>query len=241
MNHLRHQGSMRAALGLIQSCLHNKEYDDALFYAREAYFMINDMTDNFIPSAQQPQFLSDVSYYLAQAILSTAMNSNISPEEKQKIGVEAIEHARKALELSIQLHGTEKAEVARNMGSVAEILDYFNNVDDDEVPRLLEQSIAIFRRVEGNSSSNVGECEKNLGNVYQNRVKRGQIARDLTRCTTNSELALPHLREAARIYRVNNQLGMTEAALRSIAQLEEFIRQGRIHQAAGATNGRVSC
>ena len=29
MNHLRNPGSMRAALGLIQSCLHNEEYEDA--------------------------------------------------------------------------------------------------------------------------------------------------------------------------------------------------------------------
>ena len=49
MNHLRNPGSMRAALGLIQSCIHNKLYEDAENYARHAYFMIAEMTDNFYP------------------------------------------------------------------------------------------------------------------------------------------------------------------------------------------------
>ena len=69
MNHLRNPGSMRAALLLIQSCLHNEEYEDAENYARHAYFMIAEMTDNFIPSDQQPWFLAEISYWLAQAIL----------------------------------------------------------------------------------------------------------------------------------------------------------------------------
>ena len=65
MNHMRNPGSIYAALLLIQSCLHNGEYEDAERYARHAYFMIAEMTDNFIPADQQPQFLADVSYFLA--------------------------------------------------------------------------------------------------------------------------------------------------------------------------------
>ena len=106
MNHLRNPGSMRAALALIQSCLHNKEYEDAENYARHAYFMIVEMTDNFIPSDQYPQFLADISYWLAQAILKYAIVGGIPPSEKQKAGEEAITLFRKALEIHTQLNGT---------------------------------------------------------------------------------------------------------------------------------------
>ena len=109
MNHMRNPGSMRAALRLIDSCSHNDEYEDAERYAREAYFMIAEMTDNFIPSDQQPGFLADVSYYLARAIYELAMADGISPEGKKKEGKEAIILARKALELFTQLYGTEHA------------------------------------------------------------------------------------------------------------------------------------
>ena len=68
MNHMRNPGSMKAALSLIQSCLHNKLYEDAENYARHAYFMIAEMTDNFIPSNQYPQFLADASHWLAVAV-----------------------------------------------------------------------------------------------------------------------------------------------------------------------------
>ena len=59
MNHMRHPGSLYAAMALIQSCLHIKEFKDAVLYAREAMFMINEMTDNFIPVHQRPRFLAD--------------------------------------------------------------------------------------------------------------------------------------------------------------------------------------
>jgi tetratricopeptide (TPR) repeat protein len=155
MNHLRNPGSMKAALMLIQSCIHNHEYEDAENYARHAYFMIAEMTDNFIPSDGYPKFLADVSYYLAQAIYRWAEAGGIPPEQKQKAGEEAIEHARKALELNSQLHGTESSKVAMGMSAIADVLDFFNDIDDDESLRLCEQAGAITRRVEGSSSTNV--------------------------------------------------------------------------------------
>ena len=105
MNHMRHPGSMKAALGLIQSCIHNGEFEDAEHYALHAYFMIAEMTDNFIPSDQQPRFLADISYWLAQAIINFANAGGIPPAGKQKAGEEAIDHACKALEMYIQLNG----------------------------------------------------------------------------------------------------------------------------------------
>ena len=234
MNHLRNPGSISAALGLIQSCIHNLEFEDAERYARHAYFMIAEMTDYFIPVDQRPQFLADGSYWLARAIHKLAEAGGIPPEEKQKAGKEAIELARKALELYTQLEGTEHAEVAGAMSVLADALDYFNNIDYDEIPRLYEQAIAIYSRVEGSSSVNVAMTMYQLGNVYIYRAKRAQAVDDLDRCMTNLELALPHFREAARIFRDINRVDNADKALRTIARIEENIRQVVIAKAEGA-------
>ena len=231
MNQMRNPGSIKAALALIQSCLHNEEYEDAEHYARHAMFMINDMTDNFIPSHQRPHFLADASYYLAMAIHHLARTGGIPPGEKQKAGEEAIASARQALEIHTQLHGTESSDVAHDMDVLADVLDYFNDVDDGEILRLYEQSIAITARVEGSSSINVAAGEGNLGNAYDNRAKRAQDANDVDRCMANLELALPHVREAVRIFRANNHLDKADEALCFVAIIEEKIR------AAAATRG----
>ena len=105
MNQMRHPGSIRAALRLIESCILNKNFEDAEHYARHAMFMINEMTDNFIPADQRSQFLADASYYLARAIHRLSKAGGIPPEGKQKAGEEAITLARQALELNTQLHG----------------------------------------------------------------------------------------------------------------------------------------
>ena len=235
MNHLRNPMSMVAALGLIQSCIQNGEFEDAERYARHAYFMIAEMTDNFIPVDQQPYFLAEVSYYLATAILGSAQAGGIPPAEKQKAGEEAITFARKALELRTQLFsGTENVQVASDMGVLAGTLGYFNDVDDDEVLRLREQAIAIYSRVEGSSSMNVAVHETNFGNAYKDRARRALAANDLDRCLANLELALPHHHEAARIFRAINHGEKADNVLRDIASTEENIRQIRIDKAAAA-------
>ena len=225
MNHLRNPGSMIAALELMQSCIHNKEYEDAERYARHAMFMINDMTDSFIPSDQQPRFLADVSYWLAISILKLAGAGGIPPAEKQKAGKEAITLARQALELHTQLLGAESAQVAGDMGMLANVLDNFIDVDDDEIFRLYEQSNAIFSMVEGRSSVNVAVGRGQLGIAYVNRARRAQAANDLGRCVANLELAVTHFREAARIYRANHHVNKADSALRNVTQVEEEIRQ----------------
>ena len=234
MNHMRNPGSMRAALFLIECCLHNGEFEDAERYARHAYFMIAEMTDNFIPVDDQPQFLADVSYYLATAIYRLALAGGIPLEAKQKAGEEAITLARKALEIHTHLHRTESAKVAADMSALGDILDYFNNVDDDEIPRLYEQSAAIYRRVEGNSSVNVAMCELNLGSAYGLRAQRALAVDGLDRYVANLELALPHHREAARIYRANDHMDMADTALRCVAKGEENLRKVGIARSAGA-------
>ena len=237
MNHLRHPGSMEAALSLIQSCIHNEEYVDAERYARHAYFMIAEMTDNFIPAYLRPRFLGEISYWLARAIHRLAQAGGIPPEGKQKAGEEAIALARKALEIHTQLFGAESAKVAMSMGTLADMLGYLNDVDDDEISRLYEQTIVIHRRVEGSSSVNVAVSENMLGNAYLNRADRAQAVNDLDRCVANLELALPHLREAARIFRAINHVAKADQILRNIAGIEEKIRHIRIARVAASTRG----
>ena len=235
MNHMRNSGSIKAAFGLIRSCLHNNEYEDAEHFARHAMFMINDMTDSFIPSDERPYFLADGSRYLALAIYHLASNGGIPPEGKQKAGEEAIVLAREALEIRTQLHGTECIDVAGDMTVLADVLDYFRNVDDDEVLRLYEQSIAIFSRVHGSSSPNVGVGERKSGSVYRSRANRALDANDLDRCMANLELALPHYREAARIDRAVNRVVSADRNLQIVSDIEGTIRELGIARTIAAT------
>ena len=232
MNHMRNPGSIKAALGLIQSCIHNGEFEDAEHYARHAYFMIAEMTDNFIPVDLQPQFLAQGSYWLSLAIYRLAEAGGIPPEEKQKAGEEAITHARKALEIHTRLYGTESAHVAGSISVLADVLDCFNDVDDDEVSRLYQQVIAIYHRVEGSSSVNVAVGEAKLGAAYLNSARR---ANDLDRCLANLELARTHVREAVRIEMANNNVDSANGNLQVIAQIEEQI--GVINTAAAVAAG----
>ena len=237
MNHMRNPGSINAAFGLIECCLQNKEYEDAEHYARHAMFMINDMTDNFIPSDHRPQFLADGSYYLARAIFHLADAGGIPPAEKQKVGEEAIALARQALKIRTQLRTTECVQVASDIRGLADVLDFFNNVDDDETLRLHEQANAITSRVEGSSAMNMAAGLGSLGDAYMKRATRAHAANDLDREQTNLELALPLYREADRICRINNQMDMAYKALCDIAQIEEKIRQIGIARAAAAIKG----
>ena len=234
MNQMRNPGSIKAALHLIQSCLHNEEYEDAEHYARHAMFMINDMTDNFIPSDQRSSFLADGSYYLARAILHLAGAGGIPPAEKQKAGEEAIVLARQALEIHTRLYGAQSVQVAGDMRGLGDALDHFNDVDDDEILGLHQQANAITRRVEGSSSPNMAVGKGNLGNVYVTRAERAHAANDLDRYMANLELALPHHREAARIYGAVNHVDKADKALRVVARIEGKIRFVGLSRAATA-------
>ena len=238
MNQMRNPGSIYAALQLIESCLHNEEYEDAEHYARHAMFMINDMANNFIPVDKRSRYLADGSYYLATAVLQSAVFGGIPPGEKQKIGEEAIALARQALQLHTQLLGTESMYVANDMGVLAGALDFFNDHDDDETLRLYQQSIAITIRKEGSLSVNVAANEGNLGYAYNKRADRAEAANDLDRCMANLELALTHNRESARIYRATNHVDDADRSLRCITRMEEEMRQiGIARAAATSTRG----
>ena len=120
------------------------------------------------------------------------------------------------------------------MIALADALNYFNNVDDDEVLRLHAQAYAITSRVEGSSSVNVAVGERNLGNAYMKRAARAGTANDVDRYMANLELALPHYREAARIYRANNHMDKADEILRKVTQVEEKVRQIGITRATAA-------
>ena len=237
MNHLRNPGTIRAALILIQCCVHNGELEDAERCARHTYFMIAEMTDNFIPADQLQELLADVSHWLAVTIFHFAKSGGIPPEEEQKAGEEAITRAREAMDIHTRLHGTESSDVAADMSALADVLDFFNNVDDDEAPRLYKHAIAIYRRVEGSSSENVARTETWLGTAHLTRAGRARTANDLDRFITNLELGLPHLREAARIFRHINCIDKSDGILLLATRAEEDIRMYRITRAAAATRG----
>ena len=149
----------------------------------------------------------------------------MSADEKQSSGVEAIMLARKALEINTQLHGLEHANVASDMLLLAQVLAYFNDVDDDEILHLYEKTKAIFVRVEGSLSPNVAVCEGSLGISFKNRAKVAQAADAVERFVANLELALPHLREAARIYRIINHVDMADQFSRDADLTEEMLQK----------------
>ena len=209
----------------------------AELYARTTWETITLSRDSHIPDDRRQYFTANGAYYLAFAMYELAKNGDIPPEANQVVGLEAIALARRALEIFTQLlHGLEHDAIANSMIVLARALDYFNNVDDDEVLRLYEQSIAITARVEGSSTVNVGAGEKNLAVAYYNKAKRARTANDLDRELANLELALPHYREAARIYRAANYVDRADKAAQCVVQVEEALRQIRIAKAA-ATKG----
>ena len=223
-----HPSTIEAAFYLIDALLHNKEYEDAEFYARTLWEIIH----NDIPGDIRQTYVAMAAFLLSQAIYRLAESGGIPPEEKQKAGEEAIAHARQALEIRTQLHGAESEHVAIAMGVLANSLDYFSDGGDDEVLHLYQQSIAIHSRVQGSTSMNVAVSEKGLGNFFVERAERARVAHDPDRLVTNLELALPHFREAARISAANNLFENASVVLRNVADVEENLRQIRIARAA---------
>ena len=225
-------GAIDAAFALIHSCMNNKEFADARLYASTLWGIINHKHDNKIPDNQRQQYIADGAYMLASATLNLAQAGGIPLDEIQKAGQEVIALSRRALELFIQLYGTESSKTANDMYVLADALAFFNDDLVDEVLRLFERSIAIDTRLFGNSSSNVGIGLHKLGAAYYNRAVDERIANDLNKCKANLENALPHLREAIRIYRLTNRVDMANEIVRRIHDIEEKLRNVTIAKAA---------
>ena len=225
-----------AVFGLIQSCIHNKEFEDASLYAHTAHEMVVNDADGIIPSNQRERLLAEGCYWLALATLRLDEAGGIPPEEKQKAGEKATVLERQALELHTQLHGIESIYVAHDMRVLASLLDYFIDVDDDEVLRLFEQSIGIISRLEGSSSVNVAVVKEGFGKTHHSRARRAQAAHDLDRCMANLQAGLPHFREAVRIYRVLNHEDKADRCRRQVDAFEKSIRLIRIARERAPTS-----
>ena len=229
------QGAIDAAFFLIQSCLTNKEYADAHLYASTLYEIINHKHDNKIPDGLRQRYIAEGAYYLAQATLYLAKSGGIPLEEKQKAGQEAIALLRRALEIHTQLNGADSPKVACDMSVLAQTLDFFNDKDDDEILHLFEQAITINSRKYGGSSLNVAVNEAKLGKAYYNRAERARAAKDHEQA--NLELALPHLREAARIYRAIGHVDMADPVAQCAVGVEKRLQQVANAKAAAVTKG----
>ena len=229
-----HPHAIRASFCLIESCVHNKEFFDALLYARTLWETITLSQDSHIPEHQVQEFTARGAFELARALWQLAANGGMPAEEQQEAGQEAIVLARRALEIDTKLYGTENNAVANDVLLLAALV-FFNDVDDDEVLRLYEQAKAIFVQVEGSLSPNVAACEKNLGSTYDRIARRAKAVDDLDRYVANLELALPHLREAGRIYSAVNHVDKADRATRDVAKVEGMLRQVVAERAAAAT------
>ena len=228
----RNPKTIVASFSLIDGLINNEEYDKAHLIAATVYEQTTHPMTNDIPEHLEQSLLAMGSYFYVRATLLLAQAGSIPSEEKEKVGEEAIALARKAMQIDTQLHGIESLNVANDMTALANALDFFSNVDDDEILRLYEQVLAIFRRLHGSSSLSVAVSEMNLGGAYNTRAARAEDAGDLYGCVVNGELAATHYREAARIYRSINRVGDAEKTARSAARIEESLRQIRISIAA---------
>ena len=215
-----HPIAIDAGFAVIESCMHNKEYTDAVLYASTTWETLTLSRDSHIPDDKLQSYIAQGAKLLAKSTLALAESGGMPAEEKQAAGVETITLARRALEMCPQLFGTESSQVAESMAVLSRALDYFNDVDDDEVPRLYEQSKAIYTRVHGPLSQNVAAAEKNLGLSYSTRAARASAADDLDRCVANMELAIPRFREAGRIYRAINRMDEADDATRAAVNTE---------------------
>ena len=219
-------GAIDAAIALIQSCINNKEYADAVLYASTLWEIINHKHDNKIPEDERQPYIAEGAYCLALATLHLAQNEGISPEAKQQAaGQEAIALARRALEVHTQLVGTESNAVANDMCVLAEAKDFFEDDGDEEVLRLFEQAKAIHARIFGSLSMNVALGETKLGNAYYRRSKKARAANDLDLALTNLERTRSHLHEEARIYRAIGRVEKADLAVHYAADVERQVRQ----------------
>ena len=230
-------GAIQAAFALIDSCIHNKELDDAVLYASTLYEIINHKHDNKIPDDQRQRYIATGAFFLGQATPQLAKKGGIPAEGIQKAGQEAILLVRRALEIHTQLYGTEDNRVANDMSVLAEALNYFNDDGDDEALRLFERSKSIYARLYGSLSVNIAVIEEKMGIVYFKRASRSHDAKDLDREETNLNLALPHFVEAARIYRAINRIELAENNVQNAAKVEEHLRNYSDPRIAATTEG----
>ena len=224
MNDIRNPGTFYAAFPLIESLLNNREFVQAHLIAETVYDMTSHPSRYIdIPEDKHQYFLAQSAHYFARASLQLARNVGIAPEEKQKVGKKTTALAREAIEIHTRLQGIDSIQVVTDMELLAKVIHYFNDEYDDEILRLIYQAISIRSRVEGSSSLDMAFSIQDLGNTYAQRANRARAAKDQVLFVANGELALPHLVEAARIFRAVNRVDKADKVMQVVAQIEGFI------------------
>ena len=171
-----HPPAIKAGFCVIESCIHSKEFLDAVLYAQTTWETITLSRDSNLADTEREWFIAEGAYYLAQATWGLAKSGGMPLHEKPEAGREAIILAKRALKIHTQLHGSENIRTANNMGLLSGVSDYFNDVEDDEIIRLGEKAKAIHIRLIGSSTLNVAKCEINLGYAYHKKARRAYRA-----------------------------------------------------------------
>jgi len=70
-----HPPAINASFDLIESCLHNKEFEDAELYARTTWETITLSNDSHIPDNRRQHFTATGAYYLAKAMRVSLLDS----------------------------------------------------------------------------------------------------------------------------------------------------------------------
>ena len=122
MTDIRNPRSVWATFDLVECCLQLNEFIEAEMFARTAYEIINQKTDNIIPLDRRQEARAHGARHLATATLCLAKAGGIAPEAKQAAGVKAIALAREGLEINTQLFGADSKEAANSMVTLAEAL-----------------------------------------------------------------------------------------------------------------------
>ena len=224
-NDFTHPHAILASFTLIDCCVFNNEYFDAELYARTTWETLTLCDISQIPEDKRQGMIARGAIALSRAILGLAKEGGFPPEKKQQVGQEAIMLARKALEMNTQCFGNDSFEIASDLHVLASVLDFFDDFTDDEIPRLIERSTAIYARVKGRLTLPVALGENNLGVTYQDRGLRAHAAHDLDRFVYYLKLALSHYNEASRIYRAINEGERADDALLAADDVEEMLRQ----------------
>ena len=133
-----HPPAIYASFSLIESCVHNNEYFYAALYARTLWETITMSRDSHIPDNLRDEFTARGATELSRALWQLAAHGGMPAEEQKEAGVEAVILARRALEIDTRL-GTESRPIANGMLTLANVLDYFNDVDDDEQAKAREK------------------------------------------------------------------------------------------------------
>ena len=232
-------GAIQAALALILSCLGNKEYADAKLYASTIFEIINHKHDNRIPEDERQIYVAHGAYHLALATLRWAQFVCSSRAEKEKGRQEAIELTRRAIDMHTQLYGIDSDLVANDTILLADALHYLFGDEDDEVIHHYERAKAIYARVQGSSSENVGLSLGKLAHAYYGRASRARNANDRTREQKNLELALLQYREHNRIYLAVGRVEEVNSVAEKVSDVEQRLRQFAIARAtsSSATKG----